>query len=104
MLYLCVALADKVVARDEVRNDSLGPGFWAFALVERHHQLPQMRLAALCEILQHTTLRRPGFNLKNAQIDREFAYLGHRYKVSPRTCHPRQILHLRRYHRAPRLP
>lgn len=55
--YLRVTLADECVACDEVGNNPLGPRVGPFTVIERHHQLPQMRLAALREIFQYTPLR-----------------------------------------------
>jgi hypothetical protein len=43
-----------------VGNDSLRPGLRSFALVKRHHQLPQVRLGARSKTLEFTSIKAKG--------------------------------------------
>lgn len=53
---LSIRSANESIACDEVGHDSLGPRIRAFAVVERHHQLPQVRFGAHSEVLQDAAL------------------------------------------------
>ena len=53
---LGICLANKSIASDKMRHYPLRPGLNPLAIVEGHHQLPQMRLTALFEVLQDAAL------------------------------------------------